>query len=292
MGDLDDYWIHKQWWDQHNELASLLDGISSRSDTSNALLKGIQSEVSQGFDRLDDGIYGLQSTLYSFINEYRGDQALKAELERQRFEFMLQWDSMTIEERKEFLKAREKKAKDRERMAKLRAKKESLRQIELSKFNNQFQARWLEEERELKMREFSPERIEERRLRSEQHEANFAKNQAKREARNKKVLEEQAKQEAFINSDPKLKTLSLFSKILNYRYSTGILLLLGLIPWWFIAQQNLILFIFFFLPIGFTSFGLGALLFLARSGILTATENRTKQVDASYRVKISRGPHN
>lgn len=292
MGDLENLWLHRQWWDQHNELASLLDGISSRSDTSNALLRGVQSEINQGFDRLDDGIYGLQSTLSSFINEYRGDQALKAELERQRFEFMLQWDSMTIEERKEFLKAREKKAKDRARMAKLRARKEELRQAELSKFNNQFQERWLKEERVRKLREFSPERLEERRVRAEQHAANFAKNQARREARNAKVLEERAIQESFIRSDPRLKTLSLISKILNLRYSTAFVLLLGLLPWWFIAQQNLLLFILFFLPIGFTSFGLGALLFFARNSLSTTIENRTQLVKAIYQARASRGPHN
>ena len=292
LGDVEDYWLHREWWDQHNELASLLDGISSRSDTSNDLLKGIRNDINQGFDRLDDGIYNLQATLYSFINEYRGDQALKAELERQRFEFMLQWDAMTIPERKAFLLAREKQAKARERMTKLRARKEELRQIELTKFNEQFQKRWLRKEHELKVRELSPERIAERKERAEQHAANFAKNQARREERNKKILEERTKQDTFIQSDPKLKALSLFSKILNYRFFKILFILLGLIPWWFIAQQNLLLFVFFLLPIGITGFGLSALLSFLRGKLLVAYETRAKQVLANYRSKNARGPRN
>lgn len=102
-----DYWEHRQWWQQHENILKAFGSLerSARDDAnqiskelkeSNAHLETIASEVSD-----------ISGQLQAFMSYYAQDRALSAQLEADRFEFNLRWDSLTVEEKKDFLRARD-----------------------------------------------------------------------------------------------------------------------------------------------------------------------------------------
>ena len=277
-----DYFESEAWWRKHNELAKLLTRLSESSDTTNRLINGMQSDMNKGFDRLDDGIYGLQSTLGEFINEYRGDNQLRAELERQRFEFMLVWDSMTIEERKEFLKAREKKAQDKAKMAKLRARKEEIRQSELTNFNNQFQLKWLAVESQRAVQEYSPERIAQRAERAAQHEANLARKRDRQIRRDSRVKEENQKLKKYLHSDAKYQMLSFFFITLTSPFALVAIHLSVFAFWWLVAGQNIVAFLNIFIFMIPSQIGIYFALRGARNRLAKSTKFRAELLTSRF----------
>jgi len=102
-----EFWEHFDWLQQHRNILKAF-GSLEKSNQYNS--KQIQNELKESnlqLSKVSDGVSALSSQLAQFVSIYTEDKALTAQIEAERFEFNLYWQSMTIEERKDFLRAKD-----------------------------------------------------------------------------------------------------------------------------------------------------------------------------------------
>jgi hypothetical protein len=159
--------------------------------------------------------------------------------------------SLTVEERKEFLVARERRAAFETRASKLRHRKETVRQALLTEENEKFQKRWLRQQ--ARKNKISPEKLAIARAEAEtrrlEQERNIEKKKLKKEARELKSRDLEKERKDWVSNNFKIQITTR-----AFTFCALVLQGSGLVLWWLISQEQPLIFVMFILPIVVTFF--------------------------------------
>ena len=102
-----DYWEHREWWQQHENILRAFQSLEKSNERSTSKIQDDLQVANSTLANIDSGLSEMNSKISMFMSYYAQDRALTAQLEAERFEFKLHWESLTIPERKDFLRARD-----------------------------------------------------------------------------------------------------------------------------------------------------------------------------------------
>jgi hypothetical protein len=102
-----DFWEHQEWWQQHQNILNAFDSLEKSNQYDSRKIQNELKDSNSKLGQVADGVSALSSQLEGFVSTYTQDRALAAQIEAERFEFNLYWQSLTIKERKDFLRARD-----------------------------------------------------------------------------------------------------------------------------------------------------------------------------------------